>query len=74
MSHTVSRLVAMANQIGRAFAHRKPEEAEKEIAEHFKSFWERRMLAQIHAHIDAGAEGLDPLPRQSLERIRQPKP
>ena len=50
-----------------------PEEAEKEIAEHFKSFWEKRMLAQIYAHIDAGAEGLDPLARQSLERIRQAK-
>jgi formate dehydrogenase subunit delta len=71
MSHTVTRLVAMANQIGRAFAHRKPEEAEQEIAAHLKSFWEKRMLAQIYAHIDAGAEGLDALPKRSLERIRQ---
>ena len=73
MSHTITRLVSMANQIARAFGHRDPEEAEKEIAAHFKSFWEKRMLAQIYAHIDAGAEGLDPLARQSLERIRHAK-
>jgi formate dehydrogenase subunit delta len=73
MSHTITRLVTMANQIAQAFSHRKPELAEKEIAEHFKSFWEKRMLAQIYAHIDAGAEGLNPLARQSLERIRQTK-
>ena len=73
MSHTITRLVSMANQIAAAFGHRDPAEAEKEIAEHFKSFWEKRMLAQIYAHIDAGAEGLDPLARQSLERIRPAK-
>jgi formate dehydrogenase subunit delta len=73
MSHTLTRLVSMANQIARAFGHHKPEEAEKEVAEHIKSFWEKRMLAQIYAHIDAGADGLDPLARQGLERIRQAK-
>ncbi len=70
MSHTLPRLIAMANQIGRAFAHRKHEEAVVEIAEHIKSFWEKRMLAQIYAHLDAGGEGLDALPRESLERLR----
>ena len=43
---------------------------EREVAEHIKSFWEKRMLAQIYAHIDAGGEGLDALPKESLELIR----
>ncbi len=71
MRHTVHRLVTMANQIGRAFAHRKPEEAVNETAVHIKSFWEKRMLAQIYAHIDAGGQGLDSVPKQSLEMIRR---
>ena len=71
MSHTVSRLVAMANQIGQAFGHRKHDEAVTEVAAHIKSFWEKRMLAQIYAHIDAGGEGLDALPKESLEVIRK---
>jgi formate dehydrogenase subunit delta len=71
MSNTVHRLVTMANQISRAFAHRKHDEAVVEVAEHIKSFWEKRMLAQIYAHLDAGGEGLDPLARESLERLRK---
>ena len=71
MSHTVSRLVTMANQIGRAFAHRKHDEAVAEVAQHIKSFWEKRMLAQIYAHVDTGGEGLDGVPRESLEMIRK---
>ena len=71
MSHTVSRLVTMANQIGRAFAHRKHDEAVAEVAQHIKSFWEKRMLAQIYAHVDTGGGGLDAVPRESLEMIRK---
>jgi formate dehydrogenase subunit delta len=65
------KLVAMANQIGLAFARRPREEAVKEIAEHIKSFWEKRMLAKLYAHIDAGAAGLDELPKEGLLRLRQ---
>jgi formate dehydrogenase subunit delta len=61
----------MANQIGRAFAHRTHDAAVAEVAQHIKSFWEKRMLAQIYAHIDAGGEGLDAVPRESMEMIRK---
>ncbi len=61
----------MANQIGRAFAHRKHDEAVAEIAVHLKSFWEKRMLSQIYAYIAAGRAGLDDLPKQSLEMLRK---
>ncbi|HUW79278.1 MAG TPA: formate dehydrogenase subunit delta [Acidocella sp.] len=71
MSHTIDRLVYMANQIGKAFDHLPRQEAVNEIAEHIKYFWEKRMLAQIYAHIDAGAKGLDDLPKQSLGMHRK---
>ena len=71
MSHTLSRLVVMANQIGRAFGHRKHDDAVTEVAAHIKSFWEKRMLAQIYAHIDAGGDGLDAVPKEGLEVIRK---
>ncbi len=52
------KLVYMANQIGDFFKHRQEEEAVSEIAGHLKSFWEKRMLAQMFAHLDAGGQGL----------------
>jgi formate dehydrogenase subunit delta len=61
----------MANQIGLAFARRPRDEAVREIAEHLNNFWEKRMLAKIYAHIDAGGDGLDDLPRAGLLRLRQ---
>jgi formate dehydrogenase subunit delta len=73
MSHTLDRLVSMANQIGRAFAHRPHDEAVAETAAHIHSFWEKRMLAQICAHVDAGGQGLDELPKQALQRLRGAK-
>ncbi len=71
MSHTIDRLVYMANQIGKAFDYLPRQEAVHKIAEHIKRYWEKRMLAQIYAHIDAGAKGLDDLPKQSLEELRK---
>ena len=71
MSHTVDRLVYMANQIGKAFDHLPRQEAVHEIAEHIKHFWEKRMLAQSYAYIDAGGTGFDELPKQSLEILRK---
>jgi formate dehydrogenase subunit delta len=64
------KLVYMANQIGKGFAARKPEEAVVEIAAHIKNFWEKRMIAQIFEHLDHGGHGLDPLPKQGLQRLR----
>ncbi len=64
------KLIYMANQIGRAFAARPREDAIAEISNHLKSFWEKRMFVQIYAHIDSGGEGLDELPRLSLQSLR----
>jgi formate dehydrogenase subunit delta len=74
MSKMEDRLVYMANQIGKAFVLRPRDEAIEEIAAHIKAFWEKRMLARVFAHIDAGGAGLDELPKQSLLKLRETLP
>ncbi|MBU6420317.1 MAG: formate dehydrogenase subunit delta [Proteobacteria bacterium] len=76
MSHgTIDRLVYMANQISKAFAHDPEPKAVDEISNHLRKFWEKRMLAAIFAHLDAGGEGMDPLAKlavAALQRNAQP--
>jgi formate dehydrogenase subunit delta len=74
MSKMEDRLVHMANQIGKAFTLRPHQEAIDETAAHIKSFWEKRMLARIFSHIDAGGAGLDEIPRQALLKLRETLP
>ncbi len=70
VSHTQDRLIYMANQIARNFARRPPAEAAAETALHIKQFWERRMLTNMFAHLDAGGDGLDDIARQALQSLR----
>jgi formate dehydrogenase subunit delta len=65
------KLVYMANQIGKFFAHKSDEEAISGIAEHIKSFWEKRMLMEIYAYLDADGTGLDERPRKALQQLRE---
>jgi len=67
---TPDRLVYMANQIGMFFTAQDRETAPAKIAEHIRKFWDPRMRKAILEHIDAGAEGLDPAPRQAIETLR----
>jgi formate dehydrogenase subunit delta len=66
------RLVHMANQIGRAFAHQPHPRAVAETAEHIRKFWDPRMRAAIFAQIDteAGAK-LDSIAREAIEALRK---
>jgi formate dehydrogenase subunit delta len=68
---SLNKLIYMANQIGKAFALRPHDEAVAEISTHIKKFWEKRMLAQIYAHIESGCPGLEPLPKEALENLRK---
>jgi len=70
MSATVDRLVMMANQISRAFGRLPHDEAVAQVAAHIRSFWEKRMLAQIFEHIDEGGAGLDAVARDALQSLR----
>ncbi len=60
------RLVYMANQISRFFAAQPHDKAVKGAAKHIADFWDPRMRKHIHAHLDAGGAGLDPIAREAI--------
>lgn len=70
MSHSLPRLIAMANQIARAFARLPEDQAISEVSNHIKSFWEKRMLRQIFDHLATGGAGLERIPQAALARLR----
>jgi formate dehydrogenase subunit delta len=65
------KLIHMANQIGRAFAHQPRPRAVADTAEHIRKFWEPRMRAAALATLDteAGAK-LNPIAREAIEALR----
>jgi formate dehydrogenase subunit delta len=67
------RLVYMANQIGKFFAGQGSQKAVLGAAEHLRKFWDPSMRAAILAHLEAGGEGLDPVARQAVERLKEKK-
>jgi formate dehydrogenase subunit delta len=60
------RLVYMANQIGRFFAHQPEAQAVASTADHLKKFWDPRMRKVILDYVDQGGDGLQPLVRQAV--------
>ena len=65
------KLVYMANQVGKFFAHQGEALAVPAIADHLQMFWDPRMRAGILAHLADGGAGLDPLVRAAVERLQQ---
>jgi formate dehydrogenase subunit delta len=59
----------MANQIGKFFAHQKPEEAVASIEDHIRKFWDPRMRRTIVAQLDKGDAQLDPPVRKAVARL-----
>ncbi len=64
------KLVYMANQIGKFFAHQGEAKAVAGIADHLAKFWDPRMRAAIQAHTAGGGAGLDPIVRQAVESLK----
>ncbi len=64
------KMVRMANQIAIFFKTQPGDDAAEKIAQHLSDFWEPRMRDQLHAHVDAGGAGLDPLVIAADARIR----
>ena len=62
------KLVYMANQIGKFFAHQPHDKAVAAIADHIQKFWDPRMRSEIVAHLRAVQ--LDPAARQAIEHLR----
>ncbi|WP_232475967.1 formate dehydrogenase subunit delta [Flavisphingomonas formosensis] len=60
------RLVYMANQIARNVATQPEPQAIVAVADHIKAFWDPRMKAMILA----APEGLTPVARAAVERLR----
>ncbi len=68
------KLVYMANQIGRFFAHQPEETASANIADHLKKFWDPRMRKAILDYVDGGGAGLDPAARKAVLSLKAKAP
>jgi len=60
------KLVYMANQIGRFFAHQPEAQSIASTADHLKKYWEPRMRKAIIAHVGQGGSGLDPRVKEAV--------
>lgn len=63
------KLVAMVNQIARAFAHEDEERAIACTRDHLVKFWAPMMRREIRAHLAQGGEGLLPAAREAVRRL-----
>jgi formate dehydrogenase subunit delta len=54
------KLVYMANQIGKFFAHQGEDKAVAAIADHLEKFWDPRMRSAILSYVAAGGTELNP--------------
>jgi len=68
------KLVYMANQIGRFFAHQPEAQAVASTADHLRKFWDPRMRKAILEHADTGGEGLQPLVLKAVLSLEPPIP
>lgn len=67
----IQHLIKMANEIGDYFAaYPDRAQAERDIANHLKKFWDPRMRAQIIAHVrDNQGEGLSDIARMAVQQL-----
>jgi formate dehydrogenase subunit delta len=65
------KLVHMANQIGKFFAHEGETRAAKSVATHLRRYWDPRMRRAILAHYDSGGAGLDPIVREAVGSLKE---
>ena len=63
-------LVRMANQIAGNMAHLPHDEAVTAVAKHLRDFWHPSMRESILAYVDDGGDGLVPVAREAVERLR----
>ncbi|MEV0284033.1 formate dehydrogenase subunit delta [Kribbella sp. NPDC050820] len=69
MSNTLPPYVRLANEIAVQFAHRPPADAATAIANHMKAAWDPRMKRALIAHVEAGAESLDPVAALAAQQL-----
>jgi formate dehydrogenase subunit delta len=66
----VESLVKMANQIAANLRHRGHDVAVAAFASHVKDFWAPSMLADLSAHIAAGAGDVDPIAVEGMAALK----
>ena len=65
------KLVYMANQVAKFFAHEGEAKAVTDTADHLVKFWDPRMRAAILKHLDEGGAGLDPIPLKAVQVLKE---
>ena len=68
-SHTLDKLVYMANQIGREFSAQQPGQAAEATADHLRRYWDPRMRAMIREHVEAGGVGLSEIALRGVSML-----
>ncbi len=68
------KLVYMANQIAKFFAHEPEAQAVASIAHHLRQFWDPRMRKALLDHLAAGGAGLDPLALKAAQSLAADAP
>lgn len=63
------KLIYMANQIGKFFAHGSDEEALFNTADHLKKFWDPRMRKAIVEYAESGGDGLQPIVLKAVRSL-----
>jgi formate dehydrogenase subunit delta len=64
------KLVYMANQIGKFFAHQGEAAAVASTADHVARFWDPRMRTAIFMHLEEGGAGLDPIALKAVQALK----
>ncbi len=70
-SHTLERLIYMANQIGSFFATQGHDKEVAGVADHIAKFWNSRMQKQVFVHLAGGGEGLMPNVREAFQVLER---
>ena len=63
------KLVYMANQIDRFFAHQAEAQAVASIADHLRKFWDPRMRKAIGDYVEADGKGLHPRVTEAVRTL-----
>ncbi|MEO7775488.1 MAG: formate dehydrogenase subunit delta [Steroidobacteraceae bacterium] len=70
----IDYLVSMANDISSFFDAESGDDAARNIASHIGRFWDRRMRAQIIAHLASGGAGLSASAVAAVRQLPPVKP
>ncbi len=73
-SHTLDKLIYMANQIAREFGFQQPGQAAEATADHLRKFWEPRMRGLLLYHSRGGGEGLSDIARAAASLLERGSP